>query len=394
MANKISFLMFANHYPIIGFRAGSEIVPIQDMKFFLENNCRFNVVTSEAGHLLYKQGGVVEGEDVHFHVVSTPGAEKVGLALEYLLRTVKAIFFALSVNVTNYDVVKSNSDWGVFDFLPAVILKARKKRLVWAAVCWHLLPLKRRGRGLLSSTNVVGFLSQRLMLWLIKNIGDLVFTETEVNKDTFTRLGISSDKVKVVRGALDSSFVRSIPGQEKIFHAAYLGRLHPEKGVFDLIKIWESICGKKRDAKLAVMGSATPQWVNAFKNEVQKRDLEKNIIILGNVSEEEKYRILKMSRVFLHTSFEEGLPIAVCEAMACGLPVVAYDLPTYKDGWMMLDFVRIPVGNKEKFVDAIFNLLSDEGKREKYILNKEKALEYTYQNRAYAMLNEIKKCLD
>ena len=47
----------------------------------------------------------------------------------------------------------------------------------------------------------------------------------------------------------------------------------------------------------------------------------------GFVSEDEKRRILGESRVFLAPSYEEGWGISVCEALASGVPVVAYRHP-------------------------------------------------------------------
>jgi glycosyltransferase involved in cell wall biosynthesis len=58
--------------------------------------------------------------------------------------------------------------------------------------------------------------------------------------------------------------------------------------------------------------------------------LEKNVILSGHVSEEEKYRLLKSSRAFLMPSRYEGSPRTIGEAIACGAAVIAYDVPTYR----------------------------------------------------------------
>jgi glycosyltransferase involved in cell wall biosynthesis len=299
----------------------------------------------------------------------------------------------LKMNTVELNVVKSNSDWGLFDALPASIIKLRNRHVVWVAVCWHFIdpPFERKGREGFSVTNIASFLSQRLMLLLIRLFGDLVFAETKVMTEGLRTFGITIEKAKIARGAMDSEFVRKISPQSKVYDGCYLGRIHPEKGIFDAVKIWKLVCDKIGDKKLLVMGSATPQWVEAFKKEVKKEGLEKNINFAGAVSEIEKYSYLKACRVFLHPSFEDGLPVTVAEAMACGLPVVAYELVTYQDGWMLLDYIRIPVGNKERFASAVVDLLSNEQLIKKYSANTEKALEFDYQNRAKSMFNEITK---
>ncbi len=390
---KTKILMFANHYPTTGFKGGSDLHPIQDMKFFLTHGCSFEIVTSKAGYWLYFHEGIKEGPNVHFKVLKTPGAERIGLTLEYLLRSFGAILYSLRVKPGLFNVVKSNSDWGLFDALPACIIKLINRRIVWAAVCWHFIdpPFERKGRAGISLTNTASFLSQRLMLLLIRLFGDLVFAETKIVTEGLHTYGISLEKAKIARGAMDSDYVRKISPQSKIYDGCYLGRIHPEKGIFDAVKIWKLVCNKIGDKKLLVMGSATPHWVEAFKESVKKEGLEKNIIFIGAVSESEKYIHLKSCRVYLHPSFEDGLPVTVAEAMACALPVVAYELVTYQDGWMLLDYIKIPIGNKERFANAVVDLLSNEQLMKKYSANAEKVLEFDFQNRAKSMFNEITK---
>ena len=45
----------------------------------------------------------------------------------------------------------------------------------------------------------------------------------------------------------------------------------------------------------------------------------------------EKIKILKQSRLFVLPSFYESWGMVAAEAMAAGLPVVAYSLPVYQD---------------------------------------------------------------
>lgn len=384
-------IMFANHYPTTGFKGGSDLHPIQDLKFFLSHGCSFQIVTSKAGYWLYSQEGIKDSAKTYFNILKTPGAERVGLTLEYLLRTLHASILSLTVNVKEIDVVKSNSDWGLFDAIPATIVKLRNRSVIWLAVCWHIIepPFERKGREGFSITNIASFMSQRLMLLLINLFGDLVFAETKIVINQLSTFGITASKAKIARGGMDSEFVRKIPAQPKIYDGCYFGRIHPEKGIFDALKIWKLVCSKIGNRKLLVMGSAPPQWVQAFKDAVREENLEDYVVFVGSVSEKQKYEYLKSCKIFMHTSFEDGLPVTVCEAMACGLPVVAYELPTYRDGWMLLDYIKVQVGNKQRFADEVVNMLVDERKLERYSGNTDKALQFDFTNRPKSFFNEI-----
>jgi glycosyltransferase involved in cell wall biosynthesis len=68
---------------------------------------------------------------------------------------------------------------------------------------------------------------------------------------------------------------------------------------------------------------------------------------------------LKSSKVFIFPSVFEGWGIAVAEALACGLPVVAYDIPALKENFGDCRSVfLVPVKNLEEMVMRILNILN------------------------------------
>jgi len=66
--------------------------------------------------------------------------------------------------------------------------------------------------------------------------------------------------------------------------------------------------------------------------------LVQHVDFSGFVSESEKIRLFKASRLFLMPSRHEGSPRVVGESLICGVPVVAYDIPNYRP--VFGDYVR------------------------------------------------------
>jgi glycosyltransferase involved in cell wall biosynthesis len=77
---------------------------------------------------------------------------------------------------------------------------------------------------------------------------------------------------------------------------------------------------------------------------------------------------LASASVFAFTSRREGFPMVLLEAMAVGLPTVAYDCPTGpsdiltdgRDGYV------IPNGRTRLFVEALGGLMEDEERRRRF----------------------------
>jgi glycosyltransferase involved in cell wall biosynthesis len=93
-------------------------------------------------------------------------------------------------------------------------------------------------------------------------------------------------------------------------------------------------------------------------SKIKKLDLESNVFYLGFLTEEEKYKLLRASKLYVLPSYEEGIPIAFYEAMYCGLPVVTYYLPPYSD---IKDYIMsVPLGDVHSLAIEILRVLEDD----------------------------------
>lgn len=98
-----------------------------------------------------------------------------------------------------------------------------------------------------------------------------------------------------------------------------VGNLRPEKGHLTLIRAMARVHGRYPKARLAILGDG-PQR-KAIEEEVERSGLREVVELVGSV--ENVWPYLAASDVFVFPSLSEPLGIAIMEAMAVGLPVVA-----------------------------------------------------------------------
>ena len=98
-----------------------------------------------------------------------------------------------------------------------------------------------------------------------------------------------------------------------------VGRLSSPKGYSDLIDAFAILWKKYKDLTLLIVGEG--ELLEELKSKIKILGLEKNILLLGE--RHDINALLSISDIFVSSSIREGLPLAILEAMAAGLPVVA-----------------------------------------------------------------------
>jgi len=211
----------------------------------------------------------------------------------------------------------------------------------------------------LNPKEFIGYLQQAISLMILRWRCDYVFALS----NTFGFLvgkGIDSKRIVTFDQGVARDLVDGCTNEASAYDACWIGRYSPRKGCEDLIHIWKLVNKERPSANLAIMGSASDS--ERIRALVAQNGLGECVKLLGFVSERVKFQIFAQSKVFPFPSYYEGWPVAVCEALACGLPAVLYDLP-FNDVFDA-GVVKVPVEDVGAFAKAILTLLENDEKRQ------------------------------
>jgi glycosyltransferase involved in cell wall biosynthesis len=128
---------------------------------------------------------------------------------------------------------------------------------------------------------------------------------------------IRENKIRVINNWIK---VPTQPKSQKIvYDLIYLGRISAQKRPLMLIDVVEDLLKhNKKEVKICIIGHG--ELVPKLLKYIKEKKLSKHVSFLGTKKNIFKY--LYRSKMFILPSRYEGEPIAVLEAMACGLPVV------------------------------------------------------------------------
>jgi glycosyltransferase involved in cell wall biosynthesis len=162
--------------------------------------------------------------------------------------------------------------------------------------------------------NHVPQLHRRLLLWATKFLRDVDIIFPGMHIKWFQK----SDAIPVRNGIDLLPYYGSRNSSSSVFTCAFIGRLDTEKNPLHLVTIAKSLASKfDFTIKVAGDGPLLSHLVSVIKSE----GLEQHFQVLGYV--ENASRVVATSHCLLLPSLWEGLPMALLEAGACGVPVVA-----------------------------------------------------------------------
>ena len=112
-----------------------------------------------------------------------------------------------------------------------------------------------------------------------------------------------------------------------------VANLVPVKGIEILLEAFKKVKDNHKEWKLFIVGDTNNTYSRNLKKIVAKEIEEREIFFTGKVLNVKEY--LNSAEIFvlptLNKGRKEGSPVALLEAMACGLNVIASKIPGIKD---------------------------------------------------------------
>ena len=210
-----------------------------------------------------------------------------------------------------------------------------------------------------------------LQSWLIKRADKIVGT-TPVYVAQSKALSKVQDKVTYVPIGIDpveydpkaaEEVKKKYPGKKIVFS---LGRLVPYKGFTYLIAAAKNL----PDDYVVLIGGTGP-LKEQLTNEIAEQGLDEKVHLIGFVPDDELPALYGASDIFVMSSVmkTEAFGIVQIEAMSCGKPVVATNIPESGVSWVNAhgeSGLNVEPADPKALADAIVSICSDENVYHKY----------------------------
>lgn len=191
-----------------------------------------------------------------------------------------------------------------------------------------------------------GWLRRKILIPFLMNRSDRIVTVSHAIRHELSReFAIESEKIRTIYNAFDTAQINVEKQAPLPAHFEFLAgaqtiithcRLSRQKNLFALLMV-HAVASKRINSPLVILGDGElRQDLLDFSRNLRLRTYDVwsgtpcglgfDVYFLGY--QENPYRFLSQASLYIMTSGWEGFPLALCEALACGLTVISTDCPT------------------------------------------------------------------
>ena len=312
-------------------------------------NVFFSMLSADANHEFEYEvlfNGIEEVRTEYINTCNESGIKwsfvkkKKGLDLQYYKSLVKFI------KTSNADILFLHSSTYILPAKHAQLISSKKKKIIVRETQANNLKNKREW----------GWL---FLAFLLAN--KIVFLSIEYRDEIEKRLSwfYNKSKVAVIPNGIDLN--KFYPKKKVSREPVIIGmqsRLTVNKDHPTLLAAFAKLKNENYNINLKVAGDGT------CKSELillaQHLKIDTHTKFTGTLDEEELVHFLQDLDIYVHASFGETMSTAIMQAMACGLPVIASEVPGIKN--MIINNrtgILVPVKNVKSMSDALEYLLNN-----------------------------------
>ncbi len=198
-------------------------------------------------------------------------------------------------------------------------------------------------------------------------VGKFVAITKGIEED-LRRLGIPAKKLARIPNGIEIKDFSKCYDREKVKSelgwgpetkvATFVGRLIAVKGVDWLLRIWRDVIQQETLGRLLIIGDGPER--SALEDQIRSSGLTDSVALVGR--QEDVFKFLAITDVFVLPSRLEGVSNALLEAMSQGLPVIVADDELGGNREVVDDCIDghiVKIGDDRSFGEILVRLLRD-----------------------------------
>ena len=209
----------------------------------------------------------------------------------------------------------------------------------------------------------------------IFNIADKITASSKFEKDNLlNRYGVDKLKIHITTPGLDKKIFKAYRGVKRNNTILSVGRIQKQKGQLQTLDLFKSLQYRIKGLELIFVGGPRgvdgDAYLTKMKNRIEELKIEEEVQFLGSLSQKKLVKLMRKSKLLIHSAESETFGLVAIEAHRLGVPVLSTNQGSFKEiisnnenGLVAKSFDDVQV------YDFIINLFEDDKYRSQVINN-------------------------
>ena len=170
----------------------------------------------------------------------------------------------------------------------------------------------------------------------IFNAADKVTASSIFEKENLlTRYGVDKLKIHIVTPGLNKKTFKAYRGEKRNNIILSVGRIQKQKGQLQTLDLFKSLQYRIKGLELIFVGGPSgadgESYLNKMKNRIEELRIEEEVKFVGSLSQKKLVKLMRKSKLLIHSAENETFGLVAIEAHRLGVPVLSMNQGSFKE---------------------------------------------------------------
>lgn len=170
----------------------------------------------------------------------------------------------------------------------------------------------------------------------IFNAADKVTASSIFEKENLlNRYGVNKLKIHIVTPGLNKKTFKAYRGEKRNNIILSVGRIQKQKGQLQTLDLFKSLQYRIKGLELIFVGGPSgadgESYLNKMKNRIEELRIEEHVQFVGSLSQKKLVKLMRKSKLLIHSAENETFGLVAIEAHRLGVPVLSTNQGSFKE---------------------------------------------------------------
>ena len=154
-------------------------------------------------------------------------------------------------------------------------------------------------------------------------------------ENLLTRYGVDKLKIHIVTPGLNKKIFKAYRGEKRNNTILSVGRIQKQKGQLQTLDLFKSLQYRIKGLELVFVGGPSgadgESYLNKMKNRIEELRIEEEVKFVGSLSQKKLVKLMRKSKLLIHSAENETFGLVAIEAHRLGVPVLSMNQGSFKE---------------------------------------------------------------